>query len=586
MVFLARAHLVDGGTALLGVLVAIFATFQANDPAPRARKITAALLALPAAFAVSVTALLSAIHPVAGAVGFLALAFAGVWVRRYGPRGFGLGMMAIVTAFYALFLQLHPVQLPAALVAIVLGTLAAWITLFLILPDSPHLALASARAGFEARLGLIEAATERARADVTSAADDALRAHLVELDAAAVTIDGLVAGDAFVLDARRRSAIRIALLEAEVATAENVRARTAQPSAATGVAPSALRARVQATLQEAIDAPFGGADAPISSGAKPPDIGGMKPATRQAFQLTTASALAMVLGTAIPPHQYAWALLTAFIVYAGSASAAEARRRAFARTIGTAAGVGVALVAMELVKQHTPLEFALAFVGLFIAMYVFRMSYIAFTFFVTITIAMIYDVVGRPTDELLMARLIETIVGTVCGALAATVVVPLKTNAVVGTLGHGLAQAFGRDGARDSIDQTLDDTRDRDAKLQEFLTRARPLLEPVGGAGADALDAQASLIDCGGRARAFALERCRRGVQLPRDVHISESARRLESLFANGANAALDWHAIAISLNEIAAGYIASMPHEPAAVTYVYPTSTRPAFFARTLSSP
>ena len=39
-----------------------------------------------------------------------------VWVRRYGPRGFALGMAAFMPFFFTQFLKVAPAQVPADLV--------------------------------------------------------------------------------------------------------------------------------------------------------------------------------------------------------------------------------------------------------------------------------------------------------------------------------------------------------------------------------------------------------------------------------------------------------------------------------------
>ncbi|MGD1068332.1 MAG: FUSC family protein, partial [Vulcanimicrobiaceae bacterium] len=49
LLLLMRRDIVAGPAALLGTLVALWATLQANDPAPRDRRVTAALLPLAAA---------------------------------------------------------------------------------------------------------------------------------------------------------------------------------------------------------------------------------------------------------------------------------------------------------------------------------------------------------------------------------------------------------------------------------------------------------------------------------------------------------------------------------------------------------
>ena len=55
---------------------------------------------------------------------FLAVVGAGVYARRWGPRGHSLGVFAFMTFFVAQFLHAHPGQLPELYAAVVLSVLA------------------------------------------------------------------------------------------------------------------------------------------------------------------------------------------------------------------------------------------------------------------------------------------------------------------------------------------------------------------------------------------------------------------------------------------------------------------------------
>jgi uncharacterized membrane protein YccC len=449
-------------------------------------------------------------------------------------------MSALLMYFFALFVQLKLAQLGPTLLAIFIGGAVAWIVHFLLLPDSQHVALWSALTAFRARLRLVGEAIEFARSAAGDAGDRRMRQETFALNAAALSLDTLVASDAFVLEGDAREAMRAAILEAELLADRGI----------VGMLGAAFVPEAQRLVTDALEPALTAranphADAPMSPAPAPPDIGAPSPATRQAFQITLSSAAAMLIGTAIPPHQYAWALLTAFIVYNRTASTAEALRRVVARVVGTAVGVGLGMALVAPLKGHTVREAGLALVGIFVATYAFRSSYFLFTLCITVAIAALYDLAGRPTDQLLVARLIETAVGALCGALVASLVLPLRTSAVLAVTGKTFAQKL-----RASVDApTVAAARALDASLQEFLDRARPLLSArTANAPREAI---AAVWTCTYRARELA-----RRSKPPLAVRASVDAatQALEETFASGSerfdNAT--WDAAIGQLNAVA----------------------------------
>jgi uncharacterized membrane protein YccC len=536
---LTKAGIISGPGAVLGALMGIWANNVANDPDPRRRRVTAALVAIPGALAVTLAATLERIGPLTSSAGFLAVAFAAVYVRRYGPRWFALGMIALFGVFFALFVQVKLEQLPGTYVALIVGPAVAWVIRFGVVRDDPRSALRAARTAFAARVRLL-ARSVRAAVDETPGATEELWREAVAFNAAVLPIDTLVAGRAFRLSDEERRTTRLALLDAQLgaerlaiealahradasspqllgaldalAAGDFARAGDAGSTALGGAVTEAVEAltRMRAILDDAIRSrETGEADAPPSPMPRPPNVGGLLPTTRQAIQVSVACAIAMIVGTLLPPHQYFWAVLTAFIVYSGTASAAEARARTWGRVVGTAVGVAVGFVVVELVRRHHLLEVELAFVCLFFAMYTLRASYTLFTFFLTALVAMMYDVIGRPTDQLLLARLVETIVGAVSAGVTASFVVPLRTRAVVAVTARTFADKLAAavraavamlTGDRDG--DALDALRAFDAQLQELLARVDPLIRSrFPGVPVDANETVRVLVQCGYRTR-------------------------------------------------------------------------------------
>jgi hypothetical protein len=110
--------------AVTGGLAALLALFTVTDATVRGQALTTALLP-----AVGLPVLAAAAelhdHPVARDLTFLAVVGAGVYARRWGPRGHSLGVFAFMTYFVAQFLHATTDQLPELYAAVVLSVLTA-----------------------------------------------------------------------------------------------------------------------------------------------------------------------------------------------------------------------------------------------------------------------------------------------------------------------------------------------------------------------------------------------------------------------------------------------------------------------------
>ncbi|MGW2718704.1 FUSC family protein [Streptomyces sp. NPDC001492] len=110
--------------AVTGGLAALLALFTVTDPTVRGQAVTTALLP-----AVGLPVLAAAAglhdHPVARDLAFLAVIGAGVYARRFGPRGHSLGVFAFMTFFVAQFLHATTGRLPELYAAVLLSVLSA-----------------------------------------------------------------------------------------------------------------------------------------------------------------------------------------------------------------------------------------------------------------------------------------------------------------------------------------------------------------------------------------------------------------------------------------------------------------------------
>ncbi|MFD9427188.1 MULTISPECIES: FUSC family protein [unclassified Streptomyces] len=110
--------------SITGGLAALLALFTVGDPTVRRQAVTTLLLP---AVGFPVLALASTLHglPLPRAVCWLAVVFAGVYARRWGPRGHALGIFGFMMFFSTQFLHAVPAQLPELYGAMALAVAAA-----------------------------------------------------------------------------------------------------------------------------------------------------------------------------------------------------------------------------------------------------------------------------------------------------------------------------------------------------------------------------------------------------------------------------------------------------------------------------
>ncbi|GAA3438170.1 FUSC family protein [Kutzneria kofuensis] len=145
-------------TIMLGTIVAMMSAMSVNDKTVRAKAGTFLLLPVSAGVSISAGALLEPWPPVGDAV-FLVIIFVAVYLRRYAPRGFAVGMVAFMTFFFSLFIHATVEQLPTLLLSVVVALCCSALAHFVLVPRRPRLSLRRIVVAFRARLGqLVDAA--------------------------------------------------------------------------------------------------------------------------------------------------------------------------------------------------------------------------------------------------------------------------------------------------------------------------------------------------------------------------------------------------------------------------------------------
>jgi hypothetical protein len=535
------AAVMSGVRALSGqpVTVVLFAAVLAmisnlavhETDVPRVR-VTTLLMLGPAVVSLTVGTLLVSYHVVADVV-FVTVTMIAVYIRRFGPRGFALGMAAFMPFFLTQFLQVTVAQLPWLLLAAATGigatlllrgwafaerperTLDRLVRAFrahlhalvkavadllatvpggvedelddlqrrrtrlndtaLLLADSVEQRGADHRDAFGGRdacdgdgeaftLGILDAelaaeslavATKRLvqrRAPVDAGSRCALLAGLQGLGAALVTGTSPVMVAVLLEQARRSVSALAAETQGRTDRTQQVAFAVIRLADALQVARRAeglAPARDDSAAGLPRDRPDGGpvptdqpggldgpgdCDADEGVVTKTDGAGPQGPAlsTRQAIQVGIATSVAIVVGELVSPARWYWAVLTAFLIFAGTSSRGDVLSRGWQRIVGTIGGVLAGMGLAVLVSGHELLALLVMFGCAFLALYLARISQTMLALWITAVLAVLYGLIGQFSVQTLVLRIEETAIGAVMGMLAAYLVLPKRTRAAFG----------------------------------------------------------------------------------------------------------------------------------------------------------
>jgi hypothetical protein len=225
--------------------------------------------------------------------------------------------------------------------------------------------------------------------------------------------------------------------------------------------------------------------APVSD----PGRRGLRPTTRQAIQVAVAASLAIVVGELVSPSRWYWAVIAAFVIFAGTNTWGETLSKGWQRLLGTALGVPCGVLIATLVSGDRMVSLVLIFVCLFCSMYFMRVAYGLMTFWITTMLALLYGLLGEFSFGLLMLRIEETGIGAVIGVTVAILVLPSNTQTAVRNDAHvflttlaelvetSVATIFGDDPPGNPIEKA----RELDRNLQQFRETAKPLTAGIAG---------------------------------------------------------------------------------------------------------
>ncbi|WP_116375064.1 FUSC family protein [Mycobacterium sp. MFM001] len=522
--------------ALLGVLITMVAARSVNEPDPRQQKLTMALLPLPAALAISAGTLLAP-HKLVSDVVFVAVVFVAVYIRRFGPRGRALGMVMFMAYFFTLFLRATTAELPWLFGAVLVGTLCSFVFATYVLPDKPERVLSASLRSLRARMAIVvDTTAEALRAGrLDERRRRRLRARIARLNETALMVQSQledkvnpatlpgITGEQLALwlfDAEL-TVERVATAGARAAMADIPAADRAELAAALTQLGSALRQpdrggleQAAATAQRLLDqrpteptrrlamAIIATATAtsevrarveqPESTPPAPPPAdtepeSGLRPTTRQAIQVAVAASLAIVVGELVSPARWYWAVIAAFVIFAGTNSWGETLTKGWQRLLGTALGVPSGVLIATLVSGDRVASLVLIFVCLFCAFYVMKVAYSMMIFWITTMLALLYGLLGQFTVHLLLLRIEETAIGAVIGAAVAILVLPTDTRKAIRDDAHTFLTTLSNliDASATSMfadtGRPTELARQLDRDLQQYRVTAKPLMAGVAG---------------------------------------------------------------------------------------------------------
>ena len=560
---------------IMAAVLAMVSNIAVNETAVERLRVTTALLLLPATAAVALGTVLAPHRLLADAV-FVAIMVGGVYIRRFGPRGFAIGMAAVMAYFFSQFLGAQVSALPWLVLTAAFGVGSAWLVRGFLFAEKPEQTLERLVRAFRARVHTLIFVVAELLDEEDEDTEDARRAvgrrrtrlnetalliaeHLERRDEEGelevYIIDAELAAERLadtarylvVTSGRPPDALRCPLLAA---------LRSLGAATATGTAPARVPAlleaaqrrvaplvdrveglgddgqRVAFAVARLADAlvegrkhhPTAPADEPsepapdasiattaigtAGSGdaakdgtgtggsatgdrAAEPDDEAVKPglalSTRQAVQVGVATSLAIVGGELISPSRWYWAVIAAFVVFAGTSSRGDVLTRGRDRVIGTVGGVVAGMALAFVVDGAVVPTLVLLLVCLFLAIYTVRISPGLLAFWITALLALLYGLIGQFSVETLVLRIEETAIGAALGILAGFLILPTGTREAFGTaldevvdatyavLDAAVERILGRPVAVAPVELA----RDLDAALGVLRQRAHPLDNPL-----------------------------------------------------------------------------------------------------------
>ncbi|MBJ7339443.1 FUSC family protein [Mycolicibacterium sp.] len=488
-----------------GVIVAMIGTMAVNDESLRGRMTTLGLGVLSAFGGVALGSLLFDANGLSHVV-FVAAAGVATYAQRYGQRGTALGMLGFMSYFMAIFLRVPAASLWWTALAIGCGALTAALVKEVLVPERPVGDLRRTIDAFITRVGQVRRVTEMVIREGDDGIDgkrrNRLRRSILGLRETELAIDTQLGQSDDEASLRLHDLILHATLAAEALGERAVHGEGAADLAESGDELS----QIVVELREAGRAarPDDGEGEPDSAEDDGADDGNdddddddddaqrdwLSPDGRKALQATVATGLAVPIGLLVSTQRWYWAAIGAFVVFTRPATAAESVVRGSERLLGTTLGAAAGMALGSAVSGQVTAQLVLLGVGVFVSLYLFGVSYTLAMAGITTILAIIYDLMGQFSDQVLELRVVETAIGVALGGLAAMLVFPTSSRDKIQESEEDLLEALQEfadklaDPDADHSPRALrDDARAVEQKTHDLRLAAEPLARPFPGLG-------------------------------------------------------------------------------------------------------
>jgi uncharacterized membrane protein YccC len=146
--------------------------------------------------------------------------------------------------------------------------------------------------------------------------------------------------------------------------------------------------------------------------------------------VSVAASLAIV-GELESPSRWFWAVIAAFVIFAGTNSWGETLTKGWQRLLGTMLGVPCGVLVATRFAGNKTASLAAIFVCLFCAFYFMTVTYSLMTFWITTVLSLLYGLLGEFSFGVLLLRIEETAIGAVIGVAVAILVLPTNTRTAI-----------------------------------------------------------------------------------------------------------------------------------------------------------
>lgn len=448
-----------------GITLSMMAPFLMREPTRQQRQRTLSMLVLPAIAATVGTTLLHG-HGQAGDSVFLVLVFLCFLLGPLSPRAIGVGLVAVITTYVGLYLELPPATLPLQAASLILAVPIIALACFVVIPMDAAATLRRSLGAVQARAAQIIRQADDFSGRPTPEAGARLRRAVMQLNQAALIADDQLA----FFEPATAGAVRSRLVDVELWTARlahhletahlenanldnrwsgrlSLHARRIarggrystesshfQPGTLIGTIVGlgqAVHGLGQALQEQRPNRP---------TPAAPPPPGPL--AWRLATRVTLAAGIAMAGGMALSPQRWFWAVITVYVVFLNVRSRGETIYKGIQRLAGTLLGIVSGLLIALSFSGDGTLETITLLLSIFGMYYFFLTSYTLGIFFVTVMLGLLYGMLGAPLESVLLLRLEETAIGAAAAIFVAAFVLPEPTRAQIRRSGQSVLAAL------------------------------------------------------------------------------------------------------------------------------------------------